>query len=175
LLSEGALLALAGGFIGLLLAGWGKELLVLVAPSDFPHASGITVGPSVFGFCFGIFILAALAVNFVPPFFAAFADLNADLKSSSPSTGADRSRSRARNALIVSEVALSLVLLICAGLLIKSFARLERVNPGFDYRRALAVRLALPPAKYSDGEVAKQFYDQFASRLQSVPGVDSLG
>src|SRR5262249_32978547 len=151
LLSEGALLALAGGFIGVLLAGWGKDLLVLFSPSHFPHASDITVGPSVFCFLLGISIFPALPVNFFPAFRAASADLNADLKSSSPSTGADRSRSRARNALIVSEVALSLVLLICAGLLIKSFARLERVNPGFDYRRALAVRLALPPAKYSDG------------------------
>ena len=175
LLTEGALLALAGGSIGLLLASWGKDLLVWFAPSDFPHARDITVDPSVIGFCLGISVLAALAVNLVPAFRAASADVNKDLKSSSPLTGTDRSRSRARNALIVSEVALSLVLLICAGLLIKSFARLERVNPGFDYHRALAVRLALPPAKYSDGEVTKQFYDQLASRLQSVPGVDSLG
>ena len=175
LLNEGALLALVGSLIGLLLASWGKDLLVWFAPSDFPHARDITVDPSVIGFCLGISVFAALAVNLTPAFRAASANVNKDLKSNSPSTGADRSRSRARNALIVSEVALSLVLLICAGLLIKSFARLERVNPGFDYRRALAVRLALPPAKYSDGEVAKQFYDQLASRLQSVPGVDSLG
>jgi hypothetical protein len=166
---------LAGGFIGLLLASWGKDLLVWFAPSDFPHARDITVDPSVIGFCLGISVLAALAVNLVPAFRAVSADANKDLKSSTSLTGADRSRSRARNALIVSEVALSLILLICAGLLIKSFARLERVNPGFDYRRALAVRLALPPAKYSDGDVAKRFYDQLASRLQSVPGVDSLG
>jgi putative ABC transport system permease protein len=129
----------------------------------------------VTGFCLGISVLAALAVNFVPAFRAASADVNKDLKSSSLSTGADRSRNRARNALVVSEVALSLVLLICAGLLIESFARLERVNPGFDYHRALAVRLALPPARYSDGDAARQFYDRLASRLQSLPGVDSLG
>jgi putative ABC transport system permease protein len=175
LLSEGALLALAGGVIGLLLASWGKDLLVWFAPSDFPHARDITVDGSVIGFSLGVSILAALAVNLVPAFRAASGDINTDLKSSSPSTGADRSRSRARNALIVSEVALSLVLLICAGLLMKSFARLERVDPGFNYRRALAVRLALPPAKYSDGDAAKQFYDQLAARLHSVPGVDSLG
>ena len=175
LLSEGALLALAGGFIGLLLASWGKDVLVWFAPSDFPHARDVTVDTYVIGFCLGISVLAALAVNFVPAFRAASGDINKDLKSSSLSTGADRSRSRARNALVVSEVALSLVLLICVGLLIKSFARLERVNPGFDYHRALAVRLALPPAKYSDGDVAKQFYDRLASRLQSLPGVDSLG
>ncbi|PYI78036.1 MAG: hypothetical protein DMF05_12910, partial [Verrucomicrobia bacterium] len=120
-------------------------------------------------------MLAALIVNLVPAFRAASADVNKDLKSSSSSTGAGRSRSRARNALVVSEIALSLVLLVCAGLLIKSFARLEHVNPGFDYHRALAVRLALPPAKYSDGTAAMQFYDQLASRLQSVPGIDSLG
>jgi putative ABC transport system permease protein len=175
LLIEGALLALAGGFIGLLLAGWGKDLLVWFAPSDFPRARDITVDQSVIGFCLGISVFAALAVNFIPAFRAASADVNKDLKSSNLSTGAERSRSRARNALIVSEVALSLVLLICAGLLIKSFARLQRVDPGFDYRRALAVRLALPPAKYSGGDTAKQFYDQLALRLQAVPGVDSLG
>ena len=174
LLSEGALLASTGGFIGLLLASWGKDLLVWLAPADFPHARDIAVDPSVIGFCLCISVLAALAVNLVPAFRAASADVNKDLKSSSTSTGADRSRNRARNALIVSEIVLSLVLLICAGLLIKSFARLERVNPGFDYHRALAVRLALPPAKYS-GDVAKQFYDQLALRLQAVSGVDSLG
>ncbi|MFL6552439.1 MAG: ABC transporter permease [Chthoniobacterales bacterium] len=175
LLSEGALLTVAGGFIGLLLASWGKDLLVWFAPSDFPHARDITVDLSVIGFCLGVSMLAALIVNLVPAFRAASADVNKDLKSSSSSTGAGRSRSRARNALVVSEIALSLVLLVCAGLLIKSFARLEHVNPGFDYHRALAVRLALPPAKYSDGTAAMQFYDQLASRLQSVPGIDSLG
>jgi putative ABC transport system permease protein len=175
LLSEGALLALAGGFIGLVLASWSKDLLLWFAPSDFPHARDVTIDPSVIAFCLGISVLAALAVNFVPGFRAASADINKDLKSSSLSSGADRSRSRVRNALIVSEVALSLVLLICAGLLIKSFARLGRVSPGFDYRRALTVRLALPPAKYAEGDAAKQFYDQLASRLQSVSGVDSLG
>jgi putative ABC transport system permease protein len=175
LLSEGALLTLAGGFVGLLLANWGKDLLVWFAPFDFPHARDITVDPSVIGFCFCISVFAALAVNLLPAFRAASGDVNKDLKSSTPSTGADRSRNQARNALIVSEIALSLVLLICAGLLIKSFARLGRVNPGFDYRHALAVRLALPSAKYSDGEVANQFYDQLASRLESIPGVDSLG
>src|SRR5262245_15111552 len=175
LLSEGGLLALAGGVIGLWLASWGKDLLVWLAPSDFPHPRDITVDLYVIGFALGISVVAALGVNFVPAFRAASADVNKDLKSSSLSTGADRSRNRTRSALIVSEVALSLVLLICAGLLIKSFARLERVNPGFDYHRALAVRLALPPAKYSDGDPAKQFYDRLASQLQSVPGVDSLG
>src|SRR5215471_3335168 len=175
LLVEGALLALTGGVIGLLLATWGKDLLVWFAPSDFPRARDITVDGSVIGFSLGVSVLAALAVNAAPAFRAASGDINKDLKSSSSSTGADRSRSRARNALIVSEVALSLVLLICAGLLIKSFARLERVNPGFDYRHALAVRLALPLAKYSDGDAAKRFYDQLASRLRSVPGIDSLG
>jgi len=175
LLVEGALLALTGGVIGLLLATWGKDLLVWFAPSDFPRARDITVDGSVIGFSLGVSVLAALAVNAAPAFRAASGDINKDLKSSSSSTGADRSRSRARNALIVSEVALSLVLLICAGLLIKSFARLERVNPGFDYRHALAVRLALPLAKYSDGDAAKRFYDQLASQLRSVPGIDSLG
>src|SRR5262249_17229152 len=164
-----------GGAFGLLLAGWGKDLLIWFAPSDFPRTRDITVDLSVIGFCFGISVLAALTVNLIPAFRAASANANKDLKLSSFSTGADRSRNRARNALIVSEVALSLVLLICAGLLMKSFARLERVNPGFDYHRALAVRLALPPAKYSDGDAAKQFYDRLASRLQSLPGVDSLG
>ena len=84
LLSEGALLALAGGLIGLLLASWGKDLLVWFAPSDFPHARDISVDPSVIGFCIGISVFAALAVNLVPAFRAASADANKDLKSSSP-------------------------------------------------------------------------------------------
>src|SRR5262249_18562934 len=78
LLSEGALLALAGGFIGLLLAGWGKDLLLWFAPSDFPHARDVTIDPFVIGFCLGISVLAALAVDFVPGFRAASADINKD-------------------------------------------------------------------------------------------------
>src|SRR5512132_1337344 len=82
LLNEGALLASASGLIGLLLASWGKDLLVWCAPSDFPHARDITVDPSVIGFCLGISVLAALAVNLVPAFRAASANVNEDLKSS---------------------------------------------------------------------------------------------
>src|SRR5215468_10763218 len=83
LLIEGGLLALAGGFIGLLLASWGKDLLVWLAPSDFPHARGITVDRSVIGFSLGISVLAALAVNLEPAFRATSSDVNKDLKSSS--------------------------------------------------------------------------------------------
>ncbi|MGZ4966717.1 MAG: ABC transporter permease [Chthoniobacterales bacterium] len=175
LLSEGLLLAMCGGALGLLLATWGKDALVRLAPPDFPHAASITIDGPVLAFCLGVTLLAGVILGLVPAFRAASADVNADLKSGSPAAGVDRARGRARNALIVAEVAMSLVLLICAGLLIKSFARLQRVNPGFDYERALAVRLALPPAKYSDGNAAKLFYDRLAARLQTIPGLDSIG
>lgn len=175
LLTEGILLALIGGMLGLLIASWGKDILLSIAPADFPRALPVAIDRVVLAFCVAVSMLAGLVLGLVPAFRAASADVNADLKAGGPAAGVDRARGRARNALIVAEVAMSLVLLVCAGLLIKSFARLQSVNPGFEYQRALAVRLGLPPTKYSDGGAAKLFYDSIAPRLQAIPGVDSLG
>jgi putative ABC transport system permease protein len=173
LLAEGMVLALAGGVLGLMLATWGKDLLVALSPGDFPLAQSIAIDSRVLAFCAGVSLFAGLVLSLAPALRAARRDLNLELK-----TGGrvdDNIRNRARNLLIIAEIALSLVLLVCAGLLIQSFEHLQKVNPGFGLQKTLAVRLSLPPAKYSTGEAVKRFYDRVAPRLRALPGVESLG
>lgn len=174
LLAEGAVLAAIGGALGLLTATWGKDILIALAPADFPRATAVSIDARVLLFCVSVSILAGLVLGLVPAIRAGRTDLHADLKDGRSATG-DRIRSRARNAFIVAEIALSLVLLVCAGLLIKSFNRLQNVSPGFNLERALAVRLALPPAKFPTGAAVKNFYDRLAPRMTALPGVESVG
>jgi putative ABC transport system permease protein len=173
LLAEGMVLAFVGGTLGLMLATWGKDLLVALSPGDFPLAKTISIDGRVLAFCAGVSLLAGLVLSLAPALRAARSDLNLELKTGGRTN--DSIRNRARNLLIVIEIALSLILLVCAGLLIQSFERLQSVNPGFGLRQTLAVRLSLPPAKYATGEAVKRFYDQLAPRLRALPGVESLG
>jgi putative ABC transport system permease protein len=175
LLTEGILLAAIGASLGLLIASWGKDILIAFAPTDFPRAAAVTIDARVLLFCLTISLFAGVVIGLVPALRATRTDLTSDLKDGNHAAIGDTLRTRARNGLIVAEVALSLVLLVCAGLLLKSFNRLQAVNPGFAIERGLAVRLALPPTKYSDGPAIKTFYDRLALRLQAIPGVDSLG
>jgi putative ABC transport system permease protein len=175
LLAEGMVLACAGGTLGLMLATWGKDLLVALSPGDFPRAETIAIDGRVLVFCAGISLLAGLVLSLAPALRAAKSDLNLDLKAGGRTAAGDSIRNRARNLLIVGELALSLVLLVCAGLLITSFERLQSINPGFGLEQTLAVRLSLPPAKYSTGDAVKIFYDRLALRLRGLPGVESLG
>jgi putative ABC transport system permease protein len=174
LFSEGILLALVGGALGLLIAVGGKDLLMTLAPANFPRAASVAIDARVLLFCLTSAVLSGVVIGLTPFLRAARSDLNADLKDGR-SLASDALRSRARNGLIVAEIALSLVLLVCAGLTIKSFARLQNVSPGFNTDRVLAVRMSLPQAKYSSGAVIKNFFDQLSPRLAAIPGLDSLG
>jgi putative ABC transport system permease protein len=175
LLAEGMILALAGGALGLILATWGKDLLVFLSPGDFPLAETIAIDGRVLLFSAGVSLFAGLVLSLAPALRAAKSDLNAGLKAGGRIDSGDTIRNRARNLFIVAEIALSLVLLVCASLLIKSFGRLQSVNPGFALEQTLAVRLSLPPAKYSSGPAVKIFYDKLAARLRTLPGVESCG
>ena len=175
LLAEGMVLAFAGGALGLMLATWGKDLLVFLSPGDFPLAETIAIDGRVLLFSAGVSLFAGLVLSLAPALRAAKSDLNTGLKAGGRTDSGDSIRNRARNVLIVAEIALSLVLLVCASLLIKSFGRLQSVNPGFALEQTLAVRLSLPPAKYSSGPAVKIFYDQLAARLRTLPGVESCG
>ena len=126
----------------------GKDLLVALSPGDFPLAQTITIDGRVLAFCAGVSLLAGLVLSLAPALRAARSDLNLELKTGGRTD--DSIRNRARNLLIIAEIALSLILLVCAGLLIQSFERLQSVNPGFGLQQTLAVRLSLPPSKYRD-------------------------
>jgi predicted permease len=175
LLAEGMVLAFAGGALGLMLATWGKDLLVALSPGDFPLAETIAIDGRVLAFCAGVSLFAGLVLSLAPALRAAKSDLSLDLKSGGRTDAGDSIRNRTHNLLIVAEIALSLVLLVCASLLITSFERLQSVNPGFGLKHTLAVRLSLPPAKYSTGDAVRIFYDRLAARLRALPGVESLG
>jgi predicted permease len=176
LLTEGSILALLGGALGLLLAILGIKFLLLLSPSNLPRAGEVNIDIRVLAFTLGISLLSAVIFALVPALQASKVGLNETLKAGGrSSTGSGGLGKRTRNLLVISEVALSLVLLIAAGLLIKSFQRIQKVNPGLDTSNLLAARLSLPQSTYKDRESIKVFYEKISDRLSILPGVKSVG
>ena len=175
LLTESILLALIGGGVGIFVALWGLDVLVALSPADIPRVEMIKVDGRVLTFTLAVSLLTGLIFGLVPALQASKPDLNESLKEGGRgSTGSARAK-RIRGALVVSEIALSLVLLIGAGLLVKSFLRLERFNLGFNPSNLLTMRIQLPGSKYKDEKQITGFYQQLLERIQTVPGVQSVG
>jgi predicted permease len=174
LLTESILLASAGGLLGLLLAYWGIDLLVALTPGDVPRLNEIGLHAPVFIWTLLVSILTGVLFGLAPALQASKPDLNESLKESGR-TSAGLERSRLRNLLVVSEVALALVLLICAGLMIKSFMRLQQVSPGFEPKNLLTMNISLPRQKYPEAQQANGFYNQLFERVRAVPGVEAVG
>jgi putative ABC transport system permease protein len=175
LLTESLLLAGLGGVCGLLLALWGTEALVAIIPVETPRVNEIGMDWRVLGFAFGISLLTGLIFGLLPALQASKPDLNESLKESSRGAAGSFHGSRARSLLIVSEVALSLVLLIGAGLMLKSFVRLREINPGFNPENVLAMEISLSPAKYKEVEKQVLFFGQIIERARALPGVQAAG
>lgn len=173
LLTESVLLAGLGGVFGLLLAQWGTEALIKTVPQNIPRISNIQLDASVLIFTLLVSLATGVVFGLVPAWQASHVDLNSSLKSGSRTGNAGEGKGRVRNALIIAEVALALVLLISAGLLIQSFARLGRVQPGVRTERLLTARVSLPDVAYPKNEAVIAFYDQFLSRIRAIPGVES--
>jgi len=175
LLTESLLLSVCGGAIGLLLALWGVHLLVVFGPSDLPRAGEIAVDGRVLGFTLAVSLITAIIFGFVPALHASRPDLNEALKESGRSaTGASRQR-RLRSLLVVGEIALSLVLLVGAGLLMRSFLNLQKVNPGFNPQNVLTLRISLRGPRYEKAAPVIAFYDQLLDKVRTLPGVESVG
>ena len=175
LLTESLLLSLAGGVIGVILAAWGVRLLLLFSSDRLPRIAEIHVDNRVLWFTFAVSLLTGLLFGLVPALQVSKTDLNESLKESGRSAMGGRHRQRARNLLVVSEVALSLVLLVGAGLLAKSFLRLQSVNAGFTPDHLLTATLELPRAKYEDDAQKSQFFRQVVERASGLPGVEAAG
>jgi putative ABC transport system permease protein len=173
LLAESLLLSLASGAAGLLLAVWGVRLLVLAAPEDLPRAADFAVNPIVLGFAIVVSLLTGIAFGLVPALASSRADLASFLKDMRRDTSTAGRRS-VRNVLVSAEVALALVLLAGAGLAIRSFDRLSRVDPGFDAHDVLTFTIRLPEARYTTTAAAEQFFRELTTRLQQ-PGIQSAG
>ena len=173
LLIESLLLAVAGGAAGLLLAAWGVEALVGSLPEDFPRAKEIGIDRVVLGFTGALSVLTGLIFGIIPALTRAKPPLNETLKEGGR-TSAVFGRGRVRGALIVSEVALSLALLVGAGLLIKSFWRLMQVNPGFKTDHLLTMSVVLIGEKYKETGQVISFYREIPARLGALPGVKAV-
>src|SRR5215207_5627965 len=171
MLTESVLLSLAGGALGAALSVWLTDLLVALAPADTPRLSEASADWRVLLFAAGASVLTGVAFGLAPALQASRYDLNESLKEGG--RGASGGRSRARSALVVAEVALSLLLLAGAGLLVKSFARLQAVDPGFDAEGVLTMRVSLPGARYKEPARKAEFYAALMERVQALPGVES--
>ena len=173
LLTESLLLSGLGGALGLLIAQWGTEALVKTVPQNIPRISTIQLDASVLGFTLLVSLATGVIFGLVPAWQASHVDLNSSLKSGTRTGGGGEGKGRVRNALIMAEVALALVLLISAGLLIQSFARLGGVQPGLRTERLLTARVSLPEVAYPKNENITAFYDQFLQRIRALPGVEA--
>jgi len=166
------LLALVGGTLGVLLASWSVKLLVMLSPGRLPRLAEIRIDTRVLLFTLGVSLVTGVLFGLAPALQASKTDLNESLKESGRSAMGGRRRQRARNLLVVVEVALSLVLLVGAGLLTKSFIRLQKVSPGFASDHLLTVNLALPRTKYKDNAQRSLFFKQVVERVRALPGVE---
>jgi putative ABC transport system permease protein len=173
LLTESLLLALAGGALGLLLASWGVELLVKLSPADVPLLGETSLDAPVFLFTLGVSLATGLVFGVAPALHSSKFELSETLKEGGRGGTEGGRRSRVRNVLVVSEVALSLVLLVGAGLLLRSFVRLLGTDPGYSPERVLTLRVALSTAKYPDEQARAAFFRDALERVRAVPGVEA--
>jgi putative ABC transport system permease protein len=174
LLTESLLLALLGGLLGLLLAWWGVDALTRILPDDFPRRAEIALDGPVLGFTLLAALLTAFLFGLAPAWQAARVELQETLRESARGSGGGRHK-RLRAALVVAEVALSLVLLVGAGLLLRGFLNLQAVDAGFDAGGVLTMRLSPSGAKFSEDPQYVAYYRQATERLAALPGVEAVG
>jgi predicted permease len=175
LLIESSALAAVSGTLGTLMAVWGIDLLLALSPGDIPRQSNIHVDGMVLLFSLAISMATGLVVGLAPALQSSNVAVAESLKECAKSSTASRRSQRLRAALVVSEMALSLILLAGAGLLVKSFARLLEVKPGFLTENILIFNFNLPEARYSQPQQRAEFYRQIEERFKTLPDVSSVG
>ena len=173
LLTESVLLAVTGGLLGLLLAVWGSKMLVQLG--SLPTSGDIGIDTWALGFTLLVSFAAGIIIGIVPAVQFTRTSISETLKQGSGRTGGSPIKQHTRKVLVISEVALSLVLLIGAGLMIRSFWKLQNVDPGFDTKNALTMSLGLNFIRYSDPHQWLAFADRAIEQIRAVPGVVSVG
>ena len=172
LLTESVLLSLVGAGFGLLLAVWGVELLTSLKPQGIPRLDNVRIDGVVILFTIGVGVVTGVLFGLVPAF-AATRGLSATLKEGGRGAVTSRGGTRVRGVLVVAELALAVMLLAGAGLLMRSFVKLQAVDPGFKVDPALTFDLTLPDARYKEMDQQIAFFDQLLPRLRSLPGVQA--
>jgi putative ABC transport system permease protein len=173
LLTESMLLAVLGGVLGLLVSRWCVEALVALSPPNLLGAGQVGVNLTVLAFTLVISLVTGAAFGLAPAIEMSRLNLSGSLKESGRGNiGGGRAR-RVRSALVVAEIGLALVLLVGAGLMVRSFLRLQAVNPGFDASNLLTMRVMLPQAKYGEPNKKVEFFRQAVGRIGTLPGVRS--
>ena len=171
---ESLTLAVAGGALGVLFAYWLADLLVVVAPTDIPRVENVRIDAAVLLFSIAATLLTAVLFGLVPALNATRMNLSAALGDGSRTAG-ERHGNRLRSALVVSEIAITLVLLAGAGLALRSFVKLHQVDTGFDTENVLTFQLRLFGKKYPDAKSVRDFYQQLIERLEAQSGVEAAG
>jgi predicted permease len=172
-LTESLLLAMAGGVAGMLLAQWAIAALRSLGPEQLPRLQAVSIDVRILLFTLGATLLTGMLFGLAPALQAGRVDLNELLKEGG--RGNSGGRRRLRDALVITEVALALALLIGAGLLIRSFWKLQQTDPGFNPERVLTASISLPGARYGEEAKARAFQQQLLVRLATLPGVQSTG
>jgi len=175
LLTENLMLAVIGGLAGLLLATFGSGALLSLAPADIPRVHEVRVDGRVLVFTLIASLLTGLLCGLIPAFIAFNHDINSTLKEGGRGGAGTVRHQRMRSTFVVAEITLALVLLAGAGLLFKSFLRLQRVDPGFNPDGVLTVRMMLPFETYQKPAQRSAFYRQLIERIRSTPGVEEIG
>lgn len=175
LLTESVLLSAFGGGLGLLLAVWGTRALLALSPPELIDLRSTTVNLPVLAFTISLTLITGVVFGLVPALEASRFDLSEPLKESSKSVIGGTRAQRMRNGFVVAQVALALVLLVGAGLLMKSLSRLESVESGFDPNNLLTMRVSLPARKYDTDPKLINFFKQTIDQIGHLPGVESVG
>jgi len=173
ILTETVLLALAGGALGLAFAHFAVRFIVAFLADKLPHSIEVGLDSKVLIFTAVISVVTGIVAGVLPAWRLTRRDVNQALKQGLGRTDADAGGHRTRSVLVVSEVALSLILLIGAGLMIRSFQNLRNVNPGFDSRQVLTMSVMVSRAKFPSPDQAISFFDRVLQRVRSLPGVES--
>jgi len=175
LLTESLMLAALGGGTGLLLALWGVELLPAIDPGSLPRLGQISIDRGVLLFTALISVASGVLFGLAPALQMSRARLNEALKEGGRTVSEARGHKRLRGLLVVAQMALALMLLVAAGLMVKSFERLREVDPGFEPQGLLTAQLSLPKAGYPEPRQQTAFYQRLVDRLREVPGIVSAG
>ena len=175
LLTESVMLSLVGGTLGVLVAWWGTKALVALSPPALINLKTVGVNLPVLAFTLGLSVITGIVFGLVPALEATRFDLHGSLKEGGKNVGGTSGSHRIRSLFVVTQVALAMVLLVGAGLFIRSLRRLESVDPGFNANNLLTMRVTLPFAKYEEEPKRIEFFKKALEQMRAIPGVEAAG